>query len=80
VVCGRNPHGEIPSFPYELLWQERTRAIGREPHARRWRGVLALAPTVPVPAQVTRYPPEAADEALADLRAGALTGAAVVTS
>jgi alcohol dehydrogenase, propanol-preferring len=41
---------------------------------------LALAPTVPVRTLLTRYPPEAADEALADLRAGALTGAAVVTS
>jgi alcohol dehydrogenase, propanol-preferring len=37
---------------------------------------LALAPTVPVRTLLTRYPPEAADEALADLRAGALTGAA----
>ena len=39
---------------------------------------LALAPRVPVRTRVTRYPLEAADEALADLRAGRFTGAAVL--
>jgi propanol-preferring alcohol dehydrogenase len=78
VVCGGIHMSDIPSFPYELLWEERairsvanlTRADGEE--------FLALAPQVPVRTQVTTYPLESANEALADLRAGRFTGAAVV--
>jgi propanol-preferring alcohol dehydrogenase len=78
VVCGGIHMSDIPSFPYELLWEERmirsvanlTRADGEE--------FLALAPQVPVRTTVTTYPLESANEALADLRAGRFTGAAVV--
>jgi alcohol dehydrogenase, propanol-preferring len=78
VVCGGIHMSDIPSFPYELLWEERvlrsvanlTRADGEE--------FLALAPRVPVRTQVTTYPLEAANDALADLRAGRFRGAAVV--
>ena len=70
---------DIPAFPYELLWRERTirsvanltRADGEE--------FLALAPRVPVHTRVTSYPLEAAGAALEDLRSGRFTGAAVVT-
>jgi alcohol dehydrogenase, propanol-preferring len=69
---------EIPSFPYEILWGERslgsvanlTRADGEE--------FLALAPEVPIRTEVTTYPLEGANEALEDLRAGRLLGAAVL--
>jgi alcohol dehydrogenase, propanol-preferring len=69
---------DIPSFPYADLWQERsvrsvanlTRADGEE--------LLALAPRVPVRTEVTTYPLGDAGRALGDLRAGRLTGAAVV--
>ena len=69
---------DIPAFPYADLWQERTirsvanltRADGEE--------FLALAPRVPVRTSVTRYPLQEAEQALADLRAGAFTGSAVV--
>ena len=47
-----------------------TRADGDE--------LLALAPRVPVRTHVTTYPLERAGDALADLRAGRFTGAAVV--
>lgn len=40
--------------------------------------LLELAPQVPVETHVTAYPLEAANEALADLRAGRFTGAAVL--
>jgi alcohol dehydrogenase, propanol-preferring len=78
VVCGGIHMSDIPSFPYEALWQERivrsvanlTRADGHE--------FLALAPEVPVRTHVTTYPLEQANEALADLRAGRFTGAAVL--
>ncbi len=69
---------DIPSFPYRLLWEERhlvsvanlTRADARE--------FLALAPQAGVKTEVTRYPLERANEALADLRDGRLQGAAVL--
>ena len=78
VVCGGIHMSDIPSFPYSALWQERvlrsvanlTRADGRE--------FLALAPQVPVQTRVSTYPLEDANEALADLRAGRFTGAAVI--
>jgi propanol-preferring alcohol dehydrogenase len=68
----------IPELPYDLLWGERvlrsvanlTRADGRE--------FLALASQVPVRTQTTAYPLERANEALADLKAGRVGGAAVL--
>jgi propanol-preferring alcohol dehydrogenase len=78
VVCAGIHMSPIPEFPYELLWGERvlrsvanlTRADGRE--------FLALAPRVPVRTQATTYPLERANEALVDLKAGGLGGAAVL--
>lgn len=78
VVCGGIHMSDIPSFPYRILWQEReirsvanlTRQDGRE--------FLALAPTIPVRTEVTVYPLEKANEALSDLRAGRIHGAAVL--
>jgi alcohol dehydrogenase, propanol-preferring len=78
VVCGGIHMSEIPALPYELLWGERvvrsvanlTRADGEE--------LLALAPRAGVSTHVTTYPLEAANDALADLRAGRFTGATVL--
>ena len=78
VVCGGIHMSDIPSFPYRLLWEERhivsvanlTRADARE--------FLGVVPQAGVKTQVTRYPLEQANEALADLRAGRLEGAAVL--
>ena len=78
VVCGGIHMSDIPSFPYRLLWEERsvvsvanlTRADGRE--------FLALAPKIPVRTTTTPYPLDKANEALDDLRSGRLEGAAVL--
>ncbi len=78
VVCGGIHMSDIPSFPYELLWGERsirsvanlTRQDGEE--------FLPLAAEAAVHTQVTSYPLEAANDALADLREGRLEGAAVL--
>ena len=78
VVCGGIHMSEIPAFAYERLWRERTlRSVA---NLTRADGIefLALAPRVPVRTHVTAYPLEAANDALADLRSGRLTGAAVV--
>ncbi len=78
VVCAGIHMSDIPAFPYRLLWGERvvrsvanlTRADGEE--------FLALAPRVPIVSVVTGFPLEAANDALARLRAGDLRGAAVL--
>jgi len=79
LVCAGIHMSDIPSFPYDILWRERsihsvanlTRADGDE--------FLALAPLVPVVTTVETLPLEQANEALARLRDGRLTGAAVLT-
>jgi alcohol dehydrogenase, propanol-preferring len=78
VVCAGIHMSDIPSFPYELLWGER--AIRSVANLTRQDGdeLLALAPTVPVRTQVETFPLEQADAALARLRAGTLTGSAVL--
>lgn len=78
VVCGGIHMSQIPAFPYALLWEERglrsvanlTRQDGEE--------FLALAPQVPIKTEVQVYPLEAASQALSDLRAGRVRGAAVL--
>ena len=78
VVCAGIHMSDIPSFPYDLLWEERvvrcvanlTRDDGHE--------FLDVAPRVPVRTEVTEYPLERANDALEDLRAGRFRGAAVV--
>lgn len=78
VVCGGIHMSDIPSIPYQNLWDERsiqsvanlTREDGHE--------FLELAPQVPVTTHVTSYRLEQANEALADLRAGRFSGAGVL--
>jgi propanol-preferring alcohol dehydrogenase len=78
VVCAGIHMSDIPSFPYEDLWHERsirsvanlTRDDGHE--------FLALAPEVPIRTTITTYPLDQAERALADLRAGAFSGTAVL--
>jgi propanol-preferring alcohol dehydrogenase len=78
VVCAGIHMSDLPSFPYRFLWGERTvrsvanltRADGDE--------FLALAPRVPVRCRVRLLALGQANEALADLRAGRLEGAAVL--
>lgn len=78
VVCGGIHMSDIPSFPYALLWGERT--VRSVANLTRRDGVefLKLAPRIPVRTHVTSYPLAAANEAVADLRHGRLTGAAVL--
>ncbi len=78
VVCGGIHMSDIPGFPYADLWGERSIRSVANLTRRDAEEFLALAPQVPVRAQVTTYPLERANEALADLRAGRLTGAAVL--
>jgi len=78
VVCGGIHMSAIPAFPYRLLWEERS--IASVANLTRADGVefLALASRVPVRTATRAYPLEGANEALDDLRAGRLEGAAVL--
>jgi alcohol dehydrogenase, propanol-preferring len=79
VVCAGIHMSDIPSFPYSLLWGERSIRSVANLTRRDGQEFLALAPAVPVRTSVVRYPLDAAGAALEDLRAGRFQGAAVVT-
>jgi propanol-preferring alcohol dehydrogenase len=78
VVSGGIHMSDIPSFPYRLLWEERT--IRSVANLTRQDGeeFLAIAPQVPVKTEVVPYPLARANQALDDLRNGKLQGAAVL--
>lgn len=78
VVCGGIHMSDIPSFPYEWLWQERTICSVANLTRRDGEEFLALAPRVPVRTEVETFALADANEALARLRAGKLRGAAVL--
>ena len=78
VVCAGIHMSDIPSFPYELLWGERSvRSVANLTRADG-TAFLELAPRVPVRTHVTEYALPDAERALGDLRAGRFAGAAVV--
>jgi propanol-preferring alcohol dehydrogenase len=78
VVCGGIHMSDIPSFPYSLLWEERGIRSVANLTRRDGEEFLDLAPRIPVRVEATTYPLERAEDALDDLRAGRLQGAAVV--
>jgi propanol-preferring alcohol dehydrogenase len=78
VVCGGIHMSDIPSFPYDLLWGERTLRSVANLTRRDGEEFLALAPRVPVRTEVEPYPLEDANLALNRLRRGEVRGAAVL--
>jgi len=78
VVCGGIHMSDIPAFPYELLWEERAIRSVANLTRQDAQEFLALAPEVPVRTTVVTLPLGDANEALARLRQGELTGAAVL--
>ena len=78
VVCAGIHMSDIPSFPYRLLWHEREVRSVANLTRRDAREFLALAPEVPVRTRVERYALADANRALSNLRAGRVTGAAVL--
>jgi propanol-preferring alcohol dehydrogenase len=78
VVCAGIHMSPIPSFPYEILWRERQIVSVANLTRRDGEEFLALAPKVPIKTRVETLPLDAANEALARLRAGRIEGAAVL--
>ena len=77
VVCGGIHMSDIPSFPYRLLWQER-QVVSVANLTRQDAAFLPLARRANIQTSTTRYPLHAANEAVSDLRAGRIQGAAVL--
>ncbi len=69
---------DIPSFPYEILWGERTLGSVANLTRRDGEEFLDLAPRIPVRTEVKVYALEAANEAIDSIRDGSLRGAAVL--
>jgi alcohol dehydrogenase, propanol-preferring len=78
VVCGGIHMSDIPAFPYRLLWEERTIRSVANLTRRDAEEFLALASTAGIRTTTVAYPLAEANRALADLRSGALEGAAVL--
>jgi propanol-preferring alcohol dehydrogenase len=78
VVSGGIHMSDIPSFPYHMLWQERVLRSVANLTRRDAEEFLALAPKAGIRTQTVTYPLARANDALADLRNGALQGAAVL--
>jgi propanol-preferring alcohol dehydrogenase len=78
IVCGGIHMSDIPSFPYRILWEERVlRSVANLTRCDA-EEFLALAPEAGVRTETVTYPLDRANDALGDLRRGALQGAAVL--
>jgi len=78
VVCAGIHMSNIPSFPYEILWEERVLRSVANLTRRDGEEFLALAPQVPIRTEVQSFPLVRANEALDALRSGKINGAAVI--
>jgi alcohol dehydrogenase, propanol-preferring len=78
VVCAGIHMSDIPAFPYEILWGERTLRSVANLTRRDGEEFMALAPRVLVRTEIIEYPLERANQALGDLRDGRVRGAAVL--
>jgi alcohol dehydrogenase, propanol-preferring len=78
IVCAGIHMSDIPSFPYEILWEERVVRSVANLTRDDAREMLELAPKIPIRTTVTTFPLEQAETALARLRAGEIEGSAVL--
>lgn len=78
VVCAGIHMSEIPAFRYNLLWGEREILSVANLTRQDGQDFLAQAATLGIKTYTTVYPLSGANQALADLRAGAFEGAAVL--
>jgi propanol-preferring alcohol dehydrogenase len=80
VVCAGIHMSDIPSFPYEILWGERIVRSVANLTRRDGAEFMELLKSTPVKTEVETYPLIEANQALSDLRAGRVRGAAVLVN
>lgn len=78
VVCAGIHMSDIPDFPYDILWGERSIKSVANLTRKDGEEFLALAPQIPVRTETETYPLSDANLALERLRDGELQGAAVL--
>src|SRR6476469_5490932 len=78
VVCAGIHMSDIPSFPYDLLWQERQLVSVANLTRRDGLDFLKIAPQAGIHSETTAFPLVEANDVLTKLRTGRLLGAAVL--
>jgi propanol-preferring alcohol dehydrogenase len=78
VVCAGIHMSDIPSFPYNLLWQERQLVSVANLTRQDGLDFLKIAPQASIRTETTAFPLVAANEVLTSLRRGQVLGAAVL--
>lgn len=78
VICAGIHMSPIPSFSYDLLWGERTVRSVANLTRRDGEEFFRLAERVPLEISAERFSLDRANEALAQVRSGAVRGAAVL--
>ena len=78
VVCAGIHMSDIPAFPYEILWGERSIKSVANLTRRDGAEFMEIAPQIPIRTSVTTFDLAQANSALTQLRSGEITGAAVL--
>ncbi len=78
VICAGIQMSDIPTFPYRILWGERSIASVANLTREDGKAFFEAIRRYPVKTEVNPYPLEQANEALEDLRKGRFKGAAVL--
>jgi len=78
VVCAGIHMSDIPSFPYNLLWEERQLVSVANLTRQDGLDFLKIAPRAGIRTQTTAFPLVEANEVLTKLRTGKILGAAVL--
>jgi len=79
VVCAGIHMSDIPSFPYDLLWQERQLVSVANLTRQDGLDFLKIVPQARIRTQTTAFPLVEANDVLTKLRTGQILGAAVLT-
>ena len=78
VVCAGIHMSDIPSFPYDILWQERQLVSVANLTRQDGADFLKIVPQAGIRTQTTAFPLVEANEVLTKLRTGQILGAAVL--
>lgn len=79
VVCGGIHMSDIPQFPYDLLWEERSICSVANLSRMDGKEFFEIAAKIPIKPKIKSYPLQEANQALSDLRQGKVNGAAVLS-